>query len=84
MFTLNPSLTLNIGQRKNEGKSEKPAPELVEKAIEPRRDQSLAAAAPATQAPVVMQIDGFQLLLICLAIALVLMAGTAFIHAVRA
>jgi len=84
MFTLSPSLTLNIGQRKAEAKSEKPAQLSVEKAIEPQKEPSTLPVAPLAHAPAAMHMDGFQFLLICLAIAIVLVAGAAFIYAARA
>ncbi len=78
MVSFNPSLTLNIGRRKNEPKQDKP--------IEGKRERPLEAPkeVPVPQTPTIVQVDSFQLLLILLAVAVVLLSAAAFVHAARA
>lgn len=83
VITFSPSLTLNIGQRKEDPNRREAKDSAREISEPPAKAPSEPVATAMHRQSRLAHVDGFAVLLIFLAVAVLLIAAAAFIHAVK-
>jgi hypothetical protein len=81
MFEFSPKFELNINRRSEIKNSDRPVDDKDEQPSETKRE----AAVPPVVSPaqIIVQVDGFQLFLMGLVVALLILSTIALIHAVK-